>query len=404
MQTKINKDETNGTYWFVVSAGKDENGKRMQIKRRGFRTEKEAAREMRKLLQQVDDKTYIKNAKIKYHEFLEGEWLDSKALKLRPVTLGTYKQNILNHIKPYFQNQEMSKITTQMIEKFYAHLFQTKGLSERTIQDIHKIVKSSFQTAVKRKHLSYSPAAEAEAPKVPRKEMSVWNLDESVRFLKLCETYELHLAFLLALTTGMRQSEILALRWKDVDLEQGVLYVRQTLSHDGKQIYQDTKTKSSMRNITLIDRTLGDLKEQKKKYEKKRSSAGAFFQDNDLVICTKIGTPVNPRNLLRTFYDLMKKADVPKIRFHDLRHTVATLMLSSNINPKIVKEILGHSDIRVTLDTYSHVLPSVHKEISIQYGNMLFGTKHEKKEKEAFSSIPPSSLFDPGSESSMTIQ
>ncbi|QGG55632.1 Arm DNA-binding domain-containing protein [Paenibacillus sp. B01] len=139
MQTKINKGETNGTYWFVVSAGKDEYGKRRQIKRRGFRTYKEAAREMRKLLQQVDDQTYLKNSKIKYHDFLEGEGLSSKALRLRPITLGTYKLNILNHIKPYFQNQEMSKITTQIIEKFYAHLSQSKGLSERSIQDIHRI-------------------------------------------------------------------------------------------------------------------------------------------------------------------------------------------------------------------------------------------------------------------------
>lgn len=277
-------------------------------------------------------------------------------------------------------------------------------LSERTIQDIHKIIKSSFNTAVKRKYLPYSPAADAEAPKVPRKEMSVWNVEESVRFLKLSEKHELYLAFLLALTTGMRQSEILALRWKDIAFEAGVLHVRQTLSHDGKLIYQDTKTKSSTRTITLIDRTLQELKEQRKKYEKKRRSPGAFFQDNDLVICTKIGTPINPRNLLRSFYTLMEKADLPKIRFHDLRHTVATLMLSRNINPKVVKEILGHSDIRVTLDTYSHVLPSVHKETAQQYGNMLFGVQHENKEMEASVSAHPSSLFESDSESLRTIQ
>ncbi|OUS76586.1 hypothetical protein B1748_10830 [Paenibacillus sp. MY03] len=142
------------------------------------------------------------------------------------------------------------------------------------------------------------------------------------------------------------------------------------------------KTKSSTRTITLIARTLDSLKEHRKKIDKHRKSAGSYYKDYDLIVCTKLGTPVNPRNLLRTFYDLMKKAKVPKIRFHDLRHTVATLMLSSNINPKIVKEILGHSDIRVTLDTYSHVLPSVHKETAQQYGNMIFGSQLESKEKD----------------------
>ncbi|MFC4596869.1 tyrosine-type recombinase/integrase [Cohnella hongkongensis] len=372
MQMKVKKDEMKGTYWFVASAGKDENGKRRQIKRRGFRTEKEAMKEMRRLLQQVDDNTYVKDSKLKYIEFLDGEWIESKALKLRDATLKTYKLNIKKHIKPYFLNQEIGKITTQMIEKFYVHLSKSSGLSERSIQDIHKIVKSSFKTAVKRKYISYSPAAEAEAPKVPRKEMTVWNLDETVRFLKKCAKNDLHIAFLLALTTGMRQSEILGLRWKDVDTKRGILHVRQTLSHDGKQLYMDTKTKSSTRTISLVEKTLEELKEHRKKIDELKQSAGDEYQDNDLVVCTKLGTPINPRNLLRTFYILMKKADVPKIRFHDLRHTVATLMLSQNVNPKVVKEILGHSDIRVTLDTYSHVLPSVHKETAKQYGDMLF--------------------------------
>ncbi|GKU79436.1 site-specific integrase [Paenibacillus sp. L3-i20] len=372
MQMKVNKDVKNGTYWFVVSAGKDENGKRRQIKRRGFQTEKEAMREMRKILTQVDDNNYVKNSNIKYTNFLEGEWLASKAIKLRDVTLKTYKSNIAKHIIPYFSNKEMGKITTQMIEKFYAHLSIETGLAERTIQDIHKIIKSSFKTAIKRKYLSYNPAADAEAPKVPHKEMSVWNLEETTNFLKLAEKNDLHIAFHLALTTGMRQSEILGLRWKDIDFEENALRVRQTLSHDGKQLITDTKTKSSARTISLIGRTLDDLRKHQKIIKKQRLLAGSLYQDNDLVICTKFGKPLNPRNLLRTFYKLMKKADVPKIRFHDLRHTVATLMLARNINPKVVKEILGHSDIRVTLDTYSHVLPSVHKETATQYGEMLF--------------------------------
>jgi integrase len=171
----------------------------------------------------------------------------------------------------------------------------------------------------------------------------------------------------------MPQSELLGLRWKDIDFEERVLHVRQTLSHDGKKLSKETKTKSSIRTISLTDKAINDLKIHRKKIAKEKLAAGDMYEDNNLVVCTKFGTPVNPRNLLRVFYSLMKEARVPKIRFHDLRHTVATLMLSQSVNPKIVKEILGHSDIRVTLDTYSHVLPSVHKETAKQYGDMLFG-------------------------------
>ncbi|MED3501149.1 site-specific integrase [Brevibacillus agri] len=370
---KVKKDEKTGTYWFVVSAGKDEFGKRRQIKRRGFRTEKEAMREMRKILQQVDENTYIKNTKLGYSEFLVGEWLDSKALKLKPVTLATYRHNVQKHIAAYFHKVELGKITPQMIEKFYAYLAKEKGLSETTILDIHKIVKNSLKMAVKRKYISYSPAADVESPKVPRKEMLVWNLEETTRFLKVAEGSNLFVAYLLALTTGMRQGEILGLRWKDIDLENGTLQVRQTLSHDGKNFSKETKTKSSTRTITLAEKTIAELKAHKKKVAKEKLAAGSSYQDYDLVVCTKTGTPINPRNLLRDFYKLMKKAKVPKIKFHGLRHTVATLLLTQGVNPKVVKEILGHSDIRVTLDTYTHVLPTVHKETAKQFGNMLFG-------------------------------
>lgn len=370
---KVNKDEKTGTYWFVVSAGKDENSKRRQIKRRGFRTEKEALKEMRKLLQQVDDNVYIKNTKLKYSDFLEGEWLASKALKVRDSTLSTYKHNVKQHVAKYFKDHEIGKITTQMIEKFYAYLSNEKGLSERTIQDIHKLLKNSFKMAVKRKYIPHNPVEDAEAPKVPRTEMQVWNLEETVRFLKVAEGSNLYIAFVLAISTGMRQSEVLAVRWKDFSATDKSLSVRQTLSHDGKHLRQETKTKSSYRTITLTDKAVDELIKHRKRIIKEKLKAGFDYQDNDLVICTKFGKPINPRNLLRVFYELMKKAKVPRIPYHGLRHTTASLLLANGTNPKIVKEILGHSGVKVTLDIYSHVLPTVHKETAKQYGDMLFG-------------------------------
>ncbi|MBB6019054.1 integrase [Paenibacillus sp. JGP012] len=375
MQMKAHKDEKTGTWYFVVSAGKDEDGKRRQIRRRGFKTEKEALRELRKILQQVDENTYVKKSNLKYVDFLKNEWLPSKEVTLRSVTYKTYRSNIVNHIQPYFENQEMERITAAAIEKFYVHLLKETGLSERSIQDIQKLIKSSFKTAVKRKYLAYNPAEDAGAPKVHHKEMKVWNLDDVNKFLESAKEDTLYIVFLLALTTGMRQSEILALRWKDIDFDENVLRVRQTLSHNGKTLIQATKTKSSARAITLVPQLIPELKKQQRINIKEKLAANFDYEDHDLVICTSSGKPINPRNLLRNFYRLMFKADVPQIRFHDLRHTVASLMLAQNINPKIVKEILGHSDIRVTLDTYSHVLPVVHKQTASQYGEMLFGSQ-----------------------------
>ncbi|MGG4033506.1 site-specific integrase [Paenibacillus cisolokensis] len=371
----VKKDEKRGTFYFVIDAGKDEHGKRKQIKRRGFRTEKEAKREMRKLQQQLDNNTYIKPSKMLFAEFLK-EWLQSKSVKLRKITLQAYTQRVEHHIIPELGHHEIIKITTAMIEKFYIKLRTEKGLSERSILDVHKVLKSSFEAAVKRKYVSFNPVKDAETPKVSQKEMRVWDLQETSAFLNAARDNRLYIAFLLALTTGMRQSEILGLTWKDIDLENGTLTVRQTLSHDGKELSAQTKTKTSTRNISLNNKTVAELKKHKRIVTKEKLACGPLYKDLNLVVCTSNGTPVIPRNLLRSFYAIIKKAEVPKIRFHDLRHTVATLMLKEGINPKIVKEILGHSDIRVTLDTYSHVLPSIHKETAQKYGDMLFGKEN----------------------------
>ncbi|WP_339321801.1 site-specific integrase [Paenibacillus sp. FSL W8-0194] len=371
----VKKDEKRGTFYFVIDAGKDEHGKRKQIKKRGFRTEKDAKREMRKVQQQLDDNTYVKPSNMLFSEFLK-EWLVSKSVKLRKVTLESYTQRVDHHISPALGHYELTKISTAMIEKFYIKLKTEKQLSERSILDIHKVLKSSFDAAVKRKYVSYNPVKDAETPKVSQKEMTVWDLPETLAFLHAARDNRLYIAFLLALNTGMRQSEILGLTWKDVDLENGTLTVRQTLSHDGKELSPQTKTKASTRSISLNNKLIAELKKHKRILAREKLACGPLYKDMNLVVCTSNGTPVIPRNVLRSFYAIIKKAEVPRIRFHDLRHTVATLMLKEGINPKIVKEILGHSDIRITLDTYSHVLPSIHKDTAQKYGDMLFGKEN----------------------------
>lgn len=367
----VKKDEKRGTWYFVVEAGKDEKGKRKQVFKRGFKTETEAKREMRKVALQIDENTYVKPTNRTLAEFFP-EWLQSKSIKLRKHTLEVYTGHVNKHITPRLGRFELLKITTAQIERFYIDLAKEADLSPRTILDIHKIVKSAFEAAVKRKYVSNNPVKDAETPKVDKKEMTVWGVQEANMFLKVAREHRLYPAFLLALTTGMRQSEILGLRWKDIDFENETLSVRQTLSHDGKELTVQTKTKSSTRTISLDQRVLEGLQKHKRIVMKEMLAVRPVYKNNDLVVCTGFGTPVQPRNLLRTFYNLIKKANVPKIRFHDLRHTVASLMLQGDINPKIVKEILGHSDVRITLDIYCHVLPSVHKETAKKYGNMLF--------------------------------
>src|SRR5690606_21983220 len=145
-------------------------------------------------------------------------------------------------------------------------------------------------------------------------------------------------AFLLALTTGMRQGEILGLRWKDIDVENRTISVVQTLSHKGQILSAGAKTAAGNRKISIDENTLNQLLSLKLKYKEEKMANRPIYQDYDLVIRTSIGTPVSPRNLLRSFYSIIEKAQVRKIRFHDLRHTHASLLLKQGVNPKIVAE------------------------------------------------------------------
>ncbi|PGW18767.1 integrase [Bacillus cereus] len=172
----------------------------------------------------------------------------------------------------------------------------------------------------------------------------------------------------------MRQGEILGLRWRDVDFETGCIRITQTLSSDGKEILPYTKTKSGSRKVDLPEETIIQLKKQRKLIEAEKLEVGSEVYNNlDLVVCTELGTPTNKINIRRSFNSIIKKAEIPKIRFHDMHHTHATLLLLQGVNPKIVSERLGYADVRITLDTYSHLLPSMQKDTAIKFGKMLFG-------------------------------
>lgn len=219
--------------------------------------------------------------------------------------------------------------------------------------------------------LPSNPMKKLQLPKDKKKEMTVWEVHEIKTFLDIAKKDRFYTAFHLAVTTGMRRGEILGLRWKDIDFQKGTLYVRQTLSNDGKQFLVGGKTESSIRSIKLPNETLTELQSQKIRVSKEKLKCGPNYVDYDLVVCTTKGTPVNPNNLKRTYNRLIDEAGVTKIRFHDLRHTHATMLLAQGVPAKVISERLGHSNIKTTLDIYPHVLPNMQEEAANQIDALL---------------------------------
>ncbi|PFL47426.1 site-specific integrase [Bacillus cereus] len=244
----------------------------------------------------------------------------------------------------------------------YVNSLRDEGLKRGTIEKIVKIIQNSLEHAIDLELITKNAAAKTKLPKGDKKKLTVWNEQEVQLFLKATQDSRYSIVFHMALVTGMRQGELLGLRWKDVDLEKGHLTISQTLSHDGKNFLIGGKTKTCLRKILLPASTITKLKKHRAVALKEKPSQGEEYQENDLGMCTPFETPINPANVRRSLNALIQKAAVPKIQFHDLRHTHATLLLAKGVNVKVISERLGHSNIKITLGTYSHVLPTMQED------------------------------------------
>lgn len=341
----------------------------------GFRTKKEAEKAMAKKLHEINEGLYVEPSSQTFQEFLE-KWLENKKDNLKPSTFDTYRRMVQVHIIPSLGKHKLDKLNPIHINDFYKHLREDKRLAPASIYKCHNVIRNALNQAVKYGFIARNAAEAVDTPKVGKKEMKFWNERQVMEFLEIAKDDRLYIVFFLAVTTGMRRGEILGLRWKDIDFKKGVLSINQTLSNDGKQ-FISAKTNSSQRSIALPDQTIQELKKQKKKIAKDKLFLGNSYNDHDLVVATSLGNSVHPRNVNRTWDRLLKKTNLPRIRFHDLRHTHATLMLKQGVHPKIVSERLGHSNVKITLDTYSHVLPGLQEAAAKQFGDMLFND-HQK--------------------------
>jgi integrase len=294
-----------------------------------------------------------------------GEYLDVwlKGSVYGSVRQSTYDRDtnlVNNHIKPVLGSLKLKKLNSAHVQNFYRNRLDT-GLSASTVRKIHDILRRGLAQAVDW-HLTQRNVADVVKPPRPvPKEIVALSTDETRRLLDVAAEDRLEALYVLAVHTGMRQGEMLALRWQDVDIENAVLSVRRTLTRrGGKVAFGEPKTKKSRRSIRLTLQAVDALRAHLERQLRDMEILGDHYQDQGLIFTTDTGAPINPSNLRqRSFTPLLKRAGLPHMRFHDLRHTCATLLLSRGVHPKFVQELLGHATIAITLDTYSHVIPSM---------------------------------------------
>ncbi len=275
----------------------------------------------------------------------------------------TYERNqtlVDLHIAPALGKLKLKSLTPAHVRWFYREKLDA-DFSAATVHKMHVVLHKALDQAVRDGLIPRNVTGAVKVPQIKRKEIQALCAEETKRLLGAAREDRFEALYVLAVTTGLRQGELLALKWEDVDLERGVLRVRRTLTRlKGKVSSGEPKTAKSRRSVKLTAIAAAALREHLDRQLEEIERVGSLYSDAGLVFATERGTPVNPTNLRqRSFAQLLKRANLRKIRFHDLRHTCATLLLGRNINPKIESEMLGHSSISITLDTYSHVLPDM---------------------------------------------
>ncbi len=362
------RQRSKGTWTLWVDWGRDpETGKRKQqtVTVRG--SKRDAEGELRTLLTRIEGGAYVKPAKMTVGEYLK-QWLESYvATNATPKTRDRYEGIVRAHLIPAFGSLELTALQPQRIQSYYSQALMAGrkdgngGLSAGTVRYHHMVLYEALRHAVKHGLLIRNVAEAVDPPAPERKGIAIIDSDGVRMLLQAAKETPYHACIFTAVYTGMRRSELLGLRWCDVDLELATLSVVQTLHQlqNGTYVVGKPKTKGSRRMIALSPSLAMLLREHKQKQELDRMLLGKSLSPEDLVFSNPDGSPLRPNTVSRAFEKLARSLGFQGIRFHDLRHAHATLMLRQGIHPKIVSERLGHSSVAITLDIYSHVLPGL---------------------------------------------
>lgn len=321
------------------------------------KTRKEVQEKVRKLL---NDK--ILGVSINPDNTTIEEWIhfyleNYKKHSVRESTFIRYESIFKLYIKANIGHILLRKLQTSDLQKFYNKIIIQK-FSLSVIKLIHTIIYQSLKQAVKEGTLARNVAEHTLFPKKQLSEATALSKKDLAGFINFNRNHKYFLPVFLALTTGIRRGELLALLWEDIDFRQGRLKICRSLSlgRQGRAIIAECKTEKSKRIIPLPVEISRELKLHKAKQIKQKLKMGSFFQDNGLVFCKKDGNSFTTAAFHKNFKNMLNQAGLSnKIRFHDLRHTYATLLLEAGENPKVIQELLGHANISTTLDIYSHV-------------------------------------------------
>ncbi len=372
----------------MIDLGRDTSGRRRQkwITVRG--TRRNAERELARIIHEIETGAFVEPSRMGVGEYLE-RWLSDHAKsRVAPKTFERYAQLIRTHIVPNLGSYRLSQLKRLHSQGFYTTALdhgrkdRRGGLSAQTVVHIHRVLRTALKRAVHWQLLARNPADAVEPPRPAKTEMQAFTEEETAKLFHVAERSTLSVPILIAVTTGVRRGELLALRWTDIDLNRAELTVRRSLqqTRDGLT-FKEPKTARGRRTVTLTSLAVEALRAHQLNQKMERLRLGPAYEEHGLVFPKANGQPWPPDSFTSAFAALIRRSDVPRIRFHDLRHSHASQLLRQGVHPKIVSERLGHSTVAITLDTYSHVLPGLQRDVALKLNGALREAIEREKSK-----------------------
>lgn len=360
----VTKNGKQYTYWEArCTVGYDPGtGKQVQKSISG-QTQKEVRQKLSKIITELDEGIYTVTSKVTVKEWSE-TWLTNYLGNVKPSTALLYRQQAEMYIIPRLGSLKLEALTSDQIQKFYNELFRSKedggkGLSAKTVKNVHGVFHKALEQAKKNRILRFNPSDACELPRIYRQEIKPLNREQAAAFLREIQGHTHEYLFQIALFTGMRQGELLGLSWESVDMDHGTLTVKRQLCREkkkgGKYYFSPPKNNKS-RVLTLAPSVVRLFRWQKLKQNGDRLKAGEAWEETGLVFTNPTGGCLSYRTVYDCFKRVLNKLDLPEVRFHDLRHTYAVFALQSGDDIKTVQENLGHATAAFTLDIYGHVL------------------------------------------------
>lgn len=341
-------------------------------KRKHFlgRTRAEVSKQLNAALDQREKGTLVTGPKQTVRQYFL-QWLDAVRPSLRVRTVVRYEQFVRLHVLPDLGSLTLTKLSPQHLQRLYTSRIDA-GLSPTTVNHLHALIHKALSNAVRWGAVHRNVADLVDPPRHQHFEITTLNAAQTREFLDSAVGNRLEALFVLAVTTGMRQGELLGLRWRDVDLDAGTLQIRGSMqaTPDGLRI-MEPKTPGSRRQVLLSKQPVEALRRHRVAQAAERLRIGAAWGDKELVFCSATGGPMTPSGLRRSYEPLLKRAGLRRMRFHDLRHTSATLLLGRGVHPKVVSEMLGHTRISTTLDLYSHVSMTMQQQAADAFDAIL---------------------------------